>query len=236
MLSDPRRFSRLVAVFSLFAAPLLVLAGMVATPWETENTTSAYHDALAADPAQSEIAAMLLHFGFLLLLPASLGLMHIARGAAPKLAHVGGLLAVLGLATLPGLLVTDFYDLALAEALPREQSVPISDAAQGSWAAAVLVISGAFPVVIGIIVLAVAAWRAGAVPGAAALLVAAGWLVPFASAGGLVLGALGGALMSLGLGWMGLIVARMSDQVWAERAFVRTTRAKAPKIAVESAA
>lgn len=221
MLSEPRRFSRLIAVFSLFAAPLLVLAGMAATPWEDENTTAAYHDALAADPEQAEIAAMLLHFGFLLLLPACLGLMHLARGAAPKLAHIGGLLAIFGLATLPGLLVTDFYDLALAEALPREQSVPISDAAQGSWAAAVLGISGAFPVVIGMLVLAVAAWRAGAVPGAATLLVAAGWLVPFASAGGLLLGAIGGVLMSLGLGWMGLIVARMSDQDWAERAFVR---------------
>ena len=49
--------------------------------------------------------------------------MHLARRATPKLAHIGGLLAVLGLATLPGLLVTDFYDLALAEALPRAQSV-----------------------------------------------------------------------------------------------------------------
>ena len=90
MLSDPRRFSRLVAVFGLIAAPLLVLAGMAATPWEDENTTSAYHDALAAHPDQALVAAMLLHFGFLLLLPASLGMMHLARGAAPKLAHVGG--------------------------------------------------------------------------------------------------------------------------------------------------
>ena len=35
---------------------------------------------------------------------------------------------------------------------------------------------------------------------------------------------------------IGVTVARMSDQVWAERAFVRTRAAKAPKIAVESAA
>ena len=39
------------------------------------------------------------------------------------------LLAVGGLATLPGLLVTDFYDLALAQALPRAQSAEIADAA-----------------------------------------------------------------------------------------------------------
>ena len=65
----------------------------------------------------------------MLLLPAALGLMHLARRATPKLAHIGGLLAVVGLATLPGLLVTDFYDLALAQALPRAQSAEIADAA-----------------------------------------------------------------------------------------------------------
>ncbi|MDA0170369.1 hypothetical protein OJ998_14820 [Solirubrobacter taibaiensis] len=221
MLSDPRRFSRLVAVFALFAAPLLVLAGMAATPWEDEFTTASYHDALAAHPEQAQIAAVLLHFGFLLLLPASLGLMHLARGAAPKLAHVGGLLAIFGLATLPGLLVTDFYDLALAEALPREQSVPISDAALDGWAPMLISLTGTIPVFVGMIVLAFAVWRARVAPIWAAILLTLGWIVPFASSGGLVLGVLGAALMTAGLGWIGLIVARMDDQGWAERSFVR---------------
>src|SRR5262245_59042019 len=118
MLNDPRRFSRLAAVFALFLGPLITLAGMAATPWEDEATTTSYHDALAAHPGQAELAALLLHFGYLLLLPAALGIMHLARRASPKLAHIGGTLAVIGLATLPGLLVTDFYDLALAQALP----------------------------------------------------------------------------------------------------------------------
>jgi hypothetical protein len=230
MLSDPRRFSRLVAAFSLIVAPLLVLAGMVVTPWEDENTTAAYHDALAAHPDQSDVAATLLHFGFLGLLPAALGLMHLARGASPKLAHVGGLLAVFGLATLPGLLVTDFYDTALAEALPREESVKISDAATEGWASVLLVLTGAFPVIIGLIVVSVAAWRAGAASGWAALLIAAGWIVPMAATIGLVLGAIGGLLMTLGFGWIGVTVARMSDQEWAERAFVRA-KAERPLVA-----
>ncbi len=225
MLSDPRRFSRLIAAFSLIAAPLLVFAGMVVTPWEDEAGTAGYHDALAADPGQSEVAAMLLHFGFLLMLPAALALMHLARVAVPRLAHIGGLLAVFGLATLPGLLVTDFYDLALAEALPREESVKIADAATEGWAPVVMVLTGAFPVIIGLILLGVAAWRAGAATGWAALLIAAGWLVPMASAtGGLVLAGLGSALMVAGYGWVGLTVAKMSDAQWAERSFSRTKK------------
>ena len=63
----------------------------------------------------------------------------------PKLAHIGGLLAVGGLATLPGLLVTDFYDLALAQALPRAQSVEIADAAAAGWAPALMFITGVLP-------------------------------------------------------------------------------------------
>ena len=54
---------------------------------------------------------------------------------------------------------------------------------------------------------------------------------------GLVPAALGAGIMVALFGSIGVKVARMSDQAWAERpARSRTIRAKAPKIAVESAA
>ena len=60
---------------------------------------------------------------------------------------------------------------------------------------------------------------------------------PFASGTGLVPAAAGALLIGVALIPIGVQVARMSDQAWAESAgFVRTKRAKAPKIAVESAA
>jgi hypothetical protein len=236
MLTDPRRFSRIVAAFALIVAPVLVLAGMIATPWEAEPTTASYHDALAAHPGQSEVAATLLHFGYLLLLPAALGIMHLARRATPKLAHIGGLLAAAGLASLPGLLVTDFYDLALAEALPRAQSVAISDATQESWAGALMGISTIFPVLIGTVVLADAAYRAGVAPLWAPFALAIGWLLPLVSGTGLVPAVAGALLIGAVLVPIGVKAARMSDQAWAERPAARTTRLKAPKIAAESAA
>jgi hypothetical protein len=238
MLTDPRRFSRTIAAIALIAGPLVVLAGMIATPWEADPTTASYHDALAANPGQAEIAATLLHFGYVLLLPAALGIMHLTRRASPKLAHIGGLLAVLGLATLPGLLVTDFYDLALAQHLPREQSVLISDATQEGWAGAVMGLSAIAPMFFGLIILMVAASRAGIAPGFAPIAIAIAWLLPFVSGTGLV-PAVAGATIMVGLfGHIGIKVARMSDQAWAERPAgrARTKRAKAPKIAAESAA
>jgi hypothetical protein len=237
MLSSPNRFSRLVAATALFLGPALTLAGMAATPWEEEATTASYHDALAAHAGQAEIAALLLHFGYLLLLPAALGIMHLARRATPKLAHVGGALAVFGLASLPGLLVTDFYDLALAQNLDRAQSVAISDATQESWAGAVMGLSTIAPMFFGLVILMVAAARAGVAKLWMAPLMAVAWLLPFVSGTGLA-PAVAGAAIIVGLfASIGFKVARMSDQAWAERpARSVTTRLKAPKIAVESAA
>ena len=235
MLTDPRRFSRIIAAVALILGPIVVLAGMIATPWEDEATTASYHDALAAHASQAKVSATLLHFGFVLLLPAALGLMHLARRATPKLAHIGGLLAVGGLATLPGLLVTDFYDLALAQALPRAQSVAIADAAAEGWAPALMFMSGVLPVFVGTVVLVVAAWRAGVAQGWMPFALTVGWLAPLVSGTGLLPAVAGATLLGAVFGTIGVKVARMSDQAWAERPAL-AIRAKAPKIAVESAA
>jgi hypothetical protein len=235
MLSEPRRFSRIVASVALILAPIVTLAGMLATPWEKEATTASYHDALAAHPTQAGIAALVLHFGYLLLLPAALGIMHLARRSTPKVAHVGGVLAVLGLATLPGLLVTDYYDLALAQHLPRAQSVEIADSAM-TWPAGVMLATTIAPMFLGLVTLLVAAVRAGVAKWWAPVAVAVGWILPFASGTGIVPASAGAALIGVALIPIGVKVARMSDQTWAEWTFARTTRVKAPKMAVESAA
>lgn len=221
MLSDTYRKA---AVFALIGGPLLTLAGMLATPWEKDTTTLAYHDALAAHPDQATVAAILLHFGYLLLLPAALALFALARGASPKLANAGGILALIGLGSLPGLLVTDFYDLAMAQALPHEQSARIADSigAAPMIALAVTAIAGT---VLGLTLLGVAAWRAGYARRWVPVAIFAGWLLPLASGTGLVPAAAGATLLVIGLGSIGL---RLAGQP--------TLRASSPKIASASAA
>ena len=62
-------------------------------------------------------------------------------------------------------------------------------------------------------------------------------MLPFVTGTGLVPAVAGALLIGAILLPIGVKVARMSDQAWAERpARSRTTRAKAPKVAVESAA
>jgi len=88
----------------------------------------------------------------------------------------------------------------------------------------------------GLVTLMVAAVRAGVARFWAPIAVAVGWILPFASGTGLVPAAAGAILIGVALVPIGVRVARMSDQTWAEWTFVRTKRAKAPKMAVESAA
>ncbi len=92
--------------------------------------------------------------------------------------------------------------------------------------------------ILGLTLLGVAAWRAGAARPWVPAAIFVGWMLPLASGTGLVPAAAGAALLVVALGSVGVRVARMSDAAWAERpsrAQRATTLAKPPKIAAESA-
>jgi hypothetical protein len=163
----------------LVGAGVFVLAGLAVTPWESEQTAASYHDALAGHPGQSQVAAMLLHIGYLLFAPAALGMLVLASSRRGFLFKAGAVLSTIGMTTLPGLLVTDAYDLALAQELPREQSAAIADKVSEFPLAALLVLPAIAGTVLGLIAVSAALWKAGGVPGAVPLLVTAGWVVPF---------------------------------------------------------
>ena len=74
--------------------------------------------------------------------------------------NVGLGLSFAGVAALPGLLVTDFYDLAMRQNLPPEDAVRASDAAQ-DLPLSFLLGGVTIPVMVaGMALLSVAAWRA----------------------------------------------------------------------------
>lgn len=189
--------SRRLTAACLAGAALLMCAGFAVTPWEAERTTAAYHDALAANPGQAQVAALLLHAGFLLVVPAAFGMVAAAGGRGGWWTRAGAVLTVAGLITLPGLLVTDAYDLALAQQLDRTASVRVSDVAAGTPLAIVLSAPAGVGLMAGTIALVTGLWRARQTPGVAPLLVLAGWAVSFAGFG-LVPALAGGLLFAAG--------------------------------------
>jgi hypothetical protein len=114
-------------------------------------------------PAQYQIAALFLHFGFLLTGPAVFGLSAITARRAPVLGRLGLIVGVLGVTTLPGLLITDWFTLGLARSLGVDQAASVVDS-MNYPAMLVILLPAVFGWFLGMILLGFAAWRAGLVP------------------------------------------------------------------------
>ncbi len=150
---------------ALLAGPVVTLAGMAATPWESESTTAAYQAALAAHPTQAQIAAVLLVFGYALLGLTALTVLRLTRGTAPKLLWgAAAVLAFCGATILPGMVLVDFYDLALATKLPAAEAVRVGDAAGAYGLGTIARVPGVAGFMLGTILLGFTAWR-GAIAG-----------------------------------------------------------------------
>jgi hypothetical protein len=109
--------------YSLLASSTLVWASLAMIPYEND-TTAEYLQTGVDHKEQILWAAVVLHYGYLLLLPAALTLVHLARRRARRTAIAAMLLAGLG-AGLSGIVVVDFYDVALANTLPADHAVQI---------------------------------------------------------------------------------------------------------------
>ncbi|MGY1815018.1 hypothetical protein [Blastococcus sp. SYSU D00820] len=206
------RFRRIGGGLSLVAGGTLVFASLLMIPYE--NQTHAEYLQTGVDH-QSNIlwAAVVLHYGYLLLLPAALTLVHVARRGARKLSTVAMVLAGLG-AGLSGIVVVDYYDVALANGLPADEALRIFDLA-GSYGQGALI---AAPAILGLGVgtnLAMfAAWWARAIPVVPVVLSVVGWVVFFFFSGDAWLPSIGTGLAAIGMAWAGVVVLRMRDEVW----------------------
>lgn len=207
MLADPTRFRRIAGGLSLIGAGALTRLGVLISPRSADGEIAAY---LAA-PLRTQISAILLHFGYLLLVPGAFAIAALLRTRAVALGHIGLCLLVIGGATISGLLVTDFYGLALGEALPLQQAEAISEAAF-TWGAIVIALPGIVGTSLGLLLMLVALWRAGHVPvwiPVAYVAGVAGWAVGGSS---LAAAALSTGVIALILVGIGVRILRADDR------------------------
>ena len=216
-ITDANYFRRTVVGLCLIAGTLVTLIGGLVTPWEENDTTAAYLQSLAENPTRAQIHAILIYFGFLLTAVGTLGILHLLRHRAVVLGHVAGVLAVWGWVTFPGLLISDFYDLSLAQWSNRQAAIAISDRAEGYVGSAVMGIPVLFGV-IGLVLLGVALWRARLAPLWVPILLVLAIAIGFFGPPTVVFFTTGEALSLVALGYVGLKILRMSDEVWARPA------------------
>jgi hypothetical protein len=206
------RLPRIAAGLSLAGAGVLIFAGFLMTPSEASSATAAGLRTLAAHPAQTQLAAVVLHFGYLLLIPAAFALVHLARRGARRLTYAGLVLTVLG-AGLSGLLISDFFELSLAQHLPLATAARVDDAGKQYALAALIAKPTALAAVLGLVLLAVAVWRAGWVSWWPAVVMLVGWVVAFSSST-LLRGGVGSGLVLIGLVALAARVLRAGDGEW----------------------
>ncbi len=207
------RFRRVGGALSLLGAGTLTFASLLMIPYE--NETHAQYLQTGVDHQTNILwAAVVLHFGYLLLVPAAFTLVRLARRAVPKTSLVAMLLAGLG-SGLSGIIVVDFYDVALANSLPADQALDIWNLAGSYGQGAIIAATSVFGIALGINLAVYAAWRARAIPVYPLVLSVLGWGIFTMFSGDPWLPSIGSGLVAIGLGWAGVIVLKMRDDVWA---------------------
>ena len=212
-IADANNFRRTAVGLCLIAGPIAALIGGLVAPWEGTDEKAAWLQVLAENPVRGQISAVLLYLGYLLVAVSVFGMIHLLRSRAVVLGHVAGALAVLGWVTMPGLLITDFYDLSLAESLGPERGATIVDRVDEYAGSAVMGVPVLLSMV-GLLLLAVALWRAGAAPAWVPLVLLVGNAAGFYDAYSLAFFTTWWALWLVALGYVGLKVLRMSDEDW----------------------
>lgn len=155
-----RRYAIIVA--PLLAA-LLIVAGFFLDPAIDESGRELAEE-YAANPGREQVSALAFHFAFALLAIPAVALIVATRGRGAWLANLAALFAVLGLTTLPGFLLTDFYDIAIYGELGGEAWDAVDDRIQELPGAAVMFITGFFGFLLALPTALLAAWRGGLLP------------------------------------------------------------------------
>ena len=123
----PRMLSRIAGG----ALPLGLAAfavGMLTSPIADGDDRASYLGSLARDPGLTQLSAVLLHYGNLLLGAGALALPLLVRGRRGWLsALLGALLSALGLLGTSGALMSDWFHMEIARAVPSGTAVAISE-------------------------------------------------------------------------------------------------------------
>ena len=124
-----RRPVSLVGGLAMLAAPLLVVAGVLTSPPQATRSQADYVESLARDPFQSALSASLLHYGWVAMALGLVVAMSLVRGRRGRvLTLLGGLGGGFTVVQMSGMLLNDWFLIALGTRLPMPQAVTVADA------------------------------------------------------------------------------------------------------------
>jgi hypothetical protein len=182
-MSSALRFRRLAVVYAPLFAAVLIVAGFFLDPAIGDSGRELAKQ-YAANPGREQWSAVALHFAFAAMALPAVALIVAVRGRGAWLANVAALLAFLGLTTLPGFLLTDFYDIAIYGELGGNAWQAVNDRLGELTGAAVMFSTAFAGFILALPAALLAAWRGGLLPWWPALAVLVGAISARALPGG----------------------------------------------------
>ena len=214
-LSDAHHFRKMLAGACMVVAPVVLLVAMVIHP--TSDMDEATQVATIADNLDAWYVAHLLAFvAIVLMVPALLGLMHMLRERQVALGHVGGGLAMLGLLAFTGIVAMELVMWQMAGAGSTAEAVALLERLNETAGIVFPFVLLSFGFSLGMAFLAVGLYRARAVQS---------WMAVFVAVGALAFGfaiavatnwltIVAAAFLVVGLGAIGRMVLRETDEAW----------------------
>ena len=182
-MTSPLGFRRAAVAAAPLLAALLIVAGFFLDPAIGESGRDLARE-YAAHPGREQVSALAFHFAFALLAVPAVAAIVAVRARGAWVANAAAVLGVLGLTTLPGFLLTDFYDIAIYGALGGDAWQAVNDRIEELPGALVMFITGFFGYVLALPVALAAAWRGALLPWWPAALVFVGAICAQAVPGG----------------------------------------------------
>ena len=214
-LSDAHHFRKLIVGACMVVAPLVLLVAMVIHPASDMN--EATQVATIQDNLDAwYVAHLLALISIAVMLPAVLGLMHMLREREVAFGHVGGGLAMLGLLAFAGIVGMELAMWQMAAGGSTREAVALLERLNSTAGIVIPFAFVSFGFALGLACLAVGLLRARAVQAWMAISTAAGAIL-FGFAIGTAmnwLAIVAAAFLVVGLGAIGRMVLRETDEAW----------------------
>jgi len=214
-LSDAHHFRKMVAGACMVVAPLVLLVAMVIHPASDMN--EATQVATIQDNLDAwYVAHLLALISIAVMVPAVLGLMHMLREREVAFGHVGGGLAMLGLLAFAGIVGMELAMWQMAAGGSTAEAVALLERLNNTAGIVIPFAFVSFGFALGLACLAAGLYRARAVQSWMAISTAAGAIL-FGFAIGTTMNWLtvvAAAFLVVGLGAIGRVVLRETDEAW----------------------
>jgi hypothetical protein len=214
-LSDAHHFRKMVAGACMVAAPVVLLVAMVIHPASDMNE-AAQVATIAANLDAWYVAHLLALVSIALMVPAVLGLMHMLREREVASGHLGGGLAMVGLLAFAGILGMEMAMWQMVAGGSTREAVGLLERLNDTTGIVIPFLLVSFGFSLGLACLAYGLLRARFVQSWMAIFVAVGAIV-FGFAIGTAmnwLAIVGAAFLVVGLGAIGRMVLRETDEAW----------------------